>query len=178
MQTQETGGGHRAGRRGWDQWGEQHGNTCITVGNIARQWECAVWPRELQPALCGTLERACREAQREGPYAYPWLSHAGVWWKPKVTPSQYLLLHKTDGKEVIGAPFKARQCGNTIVASLYIPCVGLVCLSQARWSRAGPAFLPVLIFFRILSNICCLLWSSFLESGKETSVHLNLDMVL
>ena len=43
------------GRKGWDVWGEQHGNL-IAICKLDSQWGCAVWIRELRLELCNNLE--------------------------------------------------------------------------------------------------------------------------
>ena len=34
--------GHRGGRRGWDEWREQHGNIHLTICKIDSKWEFAL----------------------------------------------------------------------------------------------------------------------------------------
>ena len=65
--------GHSVGRRGRDKLREQHGNIHITICKIDRQWEIAVWHRELNPVLCYNVERwdgvgDGMEVQLRGPY--------------------------------------------------------------------------------------------------------------
>ena len=52
---QTYGHGGWGGRRGWDVWGEQHGNL-IAICKLDSQWGCAVWIRELRLELCNNLE--------------------------------------------------------------------------------------------------------------------------
>ena len=63
--------------------GKSSMETHITTCKIDRQWEFAVWLRELKQELCITLEGwggagDGREVKREGICVYLWLIHVEV----------------------------------------------------------------------------------------------------
>ena len=49
--------GHGVGGTGWEELREKHGNIYITICKTDRQWEFALWHKELNPVLCDNLER-------------------------------------------------------------------------------------------------------------------------
>ena len=69
--------------RGWDEWGEYHGNTTTTC-KTGSQGESAVLCRELQSGAVWQPREVGRggKLKREGTYVYLWLIHVDVWRKP------------------------------------------------------------------------------------------------
>ena len=53
---QTHGHGQRVGRRGWDEWREEHGSIYTTVCEKGNQGEFAVWFSELNPGLYNSLK--------------------------------------------------------------------------------------------------------------------------
>ena len=79
--------GHSWGRRGWDEWREQHWIINMTISKIDSQWGLAGWCRA-QVRCSVTTSRGSMwwevtgRFKKEGTYMYLWLIHVGVWQKP------------------------------------------------------------------------------------------------